>query len=221
MIIQALFAGKPQPFGPRKSPSSIVKHPYDALDIGPEGALQDEQGNKKLHGGPEMALHHYSHKGYEQLKLAFPEAVERFQIGSIGENLSCGIMNDENVFIGDIYRMGEVLVQVSSPRAPCVKINQRYGLKNADLLIAEQGITGWYYRIIETGKVFVGGEISLEHRLRDTISIKQLMRIVRSKKSANQVTNFDQAQAAQQTLERRRAASIQALSKEWVRKLKA
>ena len=115
-------------------------------------------------------------------------------------------MNDTTVFIGDRYRFGEVVLEVNSPRAPCSKINQRFALKNIDLFIAEQGITGWYYRVVETGKICLGDEIQLEHRLSQTCSIKEIMRLVRSKDAS--------------ASEKADAASINGLAKEWVKKLK-
>jgi MOSC domain-containing protein YiiM len=206
MLVDALFAGKPQAFGPRQSPSSIIKLPFEQLHIELNGAIEDEQGNKKLHGGPEMAMHHYSQESYEILRKQFPNIAQNLLFGSIGENISAPTMNDEIVFIGDIYRIGSVVLQVNSPRAPCVKINQRYGVRNMDLFIAEQRITGWYYRVIETGRMKVGDSITLEHRLQNTKSISDIMRLVRSK-DKNIPEKVD-------------ASAINGLAAEWVRKLK-
>lgn len=205
MLVDALFAGKPQAFGPRQSPSSIIKQPFEQLHIEIDGAVEDEQGNKKLHGGPEMAMHQYSQENYKKLQKQFPTVAQKLVVGSIGENISAGQMNDNNVFIGDTYRIGTVVLQVNSPRAPCVKINQRYGIKNMDLFIAEQGITGWYYRVIETGFMQIGDTITLEHRLQKTKSINDIMRLVRSKDACN--------------TEKIDASAIKGLAAEWVRKL--
>jgi MOSC domain-containing protein YiiM len=206
MLVDALFAGKPQAFGPRQSPSSIIKDKFEQLHIELNGASEDEQGNKKLHGGPEMAMHQYSQESYEALKKQFPSIAHNLVFGSIGENISAQTMNDGNVFIGDTYRIGGVVLQVNSPRAPCSKINQRYGVKNMDLFITEKGITGWYYRVIETGIIQVGDRITLEHRLQETKSIRDIMHLLRSK---------DKNMA-----EKMQAAAINGLAAEWVRKFK-
>ncbi|MFQ3250426.1 MAG: MOSC domain-containing protein YiiM [Glaciecola sp.] len=205
MLVDALFAGKPKAFGPRQSPSSIIKQPFEQLHIEIDGAIEDEQGNKKLHGGPEMALHQFSQESYVVLQNEFTAIAEKLAIGSIGENISAPLMNDRNVFIGDTYRIGSVIIQVNSPRAPCVKINQRYGVQNIDLFIGEQGITGWYFRVIETGIMNVGDEIKLEHRLQNTKSIAEIMRLVREKGSPSS--------------EKLDAAKINGLAAEWRRKL--
>lgn len=206
MLIDALFAGKPQPFGPRQSPSSIIKQRFQQLKVELDGAIEDEQGNKKLHGGPEMAMHQFAQDSYLALQKQFPQIAERFVIGSIGENISSPDMHDRNVFIGDTYRMGSVVLQVNSPRAPCVKINQRFGVKNIDLCIGEQGLTGWYFRVIETGIMQQGDAIKLEHRLQNTKSVADIMRLVRQKDSSQS--------------EKADAAGIHGLAAEWVRKLK-
>jgi MOSC domain-containing protein YiiM len=206
MFIQSLFAGKPVPFGPRNSPSSIVKQPFSELTIELDGATEDEQGNKKLHGGPEMALHQYAQEDYQVLQKQFPQIAEQLVPGSIGENISAPQMSNENVFIGDTYEIGNVVLQVNSPRAPCVKINQRFGMRNMDIFIGQEGLTGWYYRVIETGTLKVNDKIKLVHRLKHTKSIREIIRLVRDK-------NADSKECLM-------ASQIPALADEWVRKLR-
>ena len=150
MHIEALYAAKPVPFGPRGAPSAIQKQPVPFLTVLTSGTEEDEQGNKKLHGGPEKVLHQFSHRGYERLSEAFPEG--NFVPGTIGENLIVEGMDDTNVFIGDVWQMGEIVVQVGAPRAPCNKISQRFDIKNLDRFVGNEGITGWYFRVIETGR---------------------------------------------------------------------
>ncbi len=177
MKVTGLFAGKPQAFGPNNSPSSIIKLPHSTLNVLTDGALEDEQGNKKLHGGPQMALHQFSLSGYETLTKHFTKLSDSFVPGSIGENISAPDMHDENVFIGDVYAVGETLLQVSSPRAPCSKINHRYGQKKIDLYILEKGITGWYFRVLQEGKIQTGDTIQLIERNEQPVCIRSLMHI--------------------------------------------
>lgn len=206
--ITALFAGKPIPFGPRKSPSSIVKNAFEMLNIEAEGAIEDEQGDKKLHGGVHMALHQFSQNGYTQLQAQFPDIADKLQVGTIGENLSAPDMTDDNIFIGDVYQIGEVSLQVSSPRAPCSRINQRYGKRKIDLFILEQGIIGWYFRVLKSGKINVGDSIVLTQRNDSPVSIKTLMHMTKPQNGMQ----FSKAvlQEAQQT---------PGLSPEWQDKL--
>lgn len=183
--IDQLYAGKPQAFGPRQSPSSIIKKPYHCLNIKYHGALEDEQGNKKLHGGPYMALHQFAQQSYAILKDAFTSTPNAIELGSIGENISAPHMNETNVFIGDEYKIGTTILKVVSPRAPCSKINHRYGQNKIDLLVAEQAITGWYYSVLQEGVMSVGDEIQLHYREASPISVEQIWRLRRLKLPSN------------------------------------
>jgi MOSC domain-containing protein YiiM len=176
--IIGLYAGHPQPLGPRGSLSSIVKHPVTELTVNTDGTDEDQQANLRLHGGPEKVLHQYSTASYAILINHFPELASYAEPGSIGENISVPDMHDTDVCIGDIYQMGSVSLQVSSPRAPCNKISQRFGIKNLDRFVGQQGITGWYYRVLETGSIRVGDSVQRVFRPKHTVSVADLMRAV-------------------------------------------
>ncbi|QJR81358.1 MOSC domain-containing protein [Alteromonas pelagimontana] len=184
MKVNALFAGKPQPFGPRGAPSSIVKQPIDAITVKADCTEEDEQGNKKLHGGPEKVLHQYGRAGYETLSAAYPET--RFEPGTIGENIFVEGMNDDTVFIGDIYQFGEVVLQVSAPRAPCNKISHRFGIKNLDRFVGINGATGWYYRVLTAGVIHINDAVSLLKRQDKTVSVQSLVQCIYNEDSVRQ-----------------------------------
>ena len=188
MLIDSLFAAKPVPFGPRGAPSSIQKSPTDTLTVYHSGTKEDEQGNKKLHGGPEKVLHQFSFTGYNVLKQAYSDV--QFDKGSIGENMLVDGMDDTNVYIGDVYQVGAVVLQVSAPRAPCNKISHRYGVKNLDRFVGLQGITGWYYRVLDTGVVAVNDSVSLLSRADDTVSVKALMQAVYDKGNVEAAADY-------------------------------
>lgn len=179
MHVLALYAATPQPFGPRGAPSSIIKSPVPFLSVSKNGTEQDEQGNKKLHGGPEKVLHQYSLKNYELLRARYPD--NTFEAGSIGENMLVEGMEDDTVFIGDIWQFGEVILQVSAPRAPCNKISHRYQIKNLDRFVGEHGATGWYYRVLQTGTLRVNDDVRLLERADITVSVRDLMQCTYNK----------------------------------------
>lgn len=190
MHIDALYAGKPVPFGPRGAPSSIRKTPHDSLTVYTHGTAEDEQGNKKLHGGPEKVLHQFSLASYATLREHFPEV--DFAPGSIGENLIVPGMHDDAIYIGDVWQLGEVQLQVSAPRAPCNKISHRYGVKNLDRFIGSAGITGWYYRVITPGEIKVGDAVRRLSRETDTVSVQALMRCVYNKTDTESARRYTQ-----------------------------
>lgn len=169
MNIQALFAAqkKVENFGDRGESTAIYKSPIQHAEVDINGITTDIQANRKLHGGSEKALHQYAPSNYALLAQLLPDLKEQFVVGCIGENIACDEMHDSNVHIGDIYRLGGVLVQVSQPRQPCWKINEKFQNKHMLKLILEHSISGWYYRVLEPGQFAVGDEITLEERLND------------------------------------------------------
>lgn len=182
MNIHSLFAGKPAPFGPRGAPSSIIKQPVSSIRVHRDRTDEDEQGNKKLHGGPEKVLHQFSLQGYTLLSEAFPHGA--FAPGSIGENLLVAEMADTTVCIGDCYLMGDVQLQISAPRAPCNKISHRYAIKNLDRFVGEHGICGWYYRVITPGTLHEMEDVTLISRPHTTLSVSDLMKGITAKDKA-------------------------------------
>ena len=93
-------------------------------------------------------------------------------------------MDDSNVCIGDCYLMGDVLLQVSAPRSPCNKISHRYNIQNLDRFVGEQGITGWYYRVITPGTLHEMDEVTLISRPRTTLTVADLMKGIANKDKA-------------------------------------
>ena len=76
--------------------------------------------------------------------------------------------------IGDVFRLGEARIQVSQPRSPCWKIDHRYGEAALSRAIAERGLTGWYYRVLEPGRVGPDSEFELLDRGGSAATIRRL-----------------------------------------------
>ena len=165
MKLEALYAGSITRLEPEGQPTGIFKAAIESAQVDLEGITIDHQADRRFHGGPEKALHQFAVASYSVLTNKFPELAGVAIPGSLGENISCTEMTEKNVFIGDIYRIGSVLVQVSQPRSPCWKINHKYGIDNASRFIADQHICGWYYRVLESGSMQVGDSIELVQRV--------------------------------------------------------
>ena len=126
--------------------------------------LADDEHDLTFHGGVDKAVHQYYPGHYPSWKTDFPSASSSFEVGGFGENIVSEVMNERNVCIGDIIRIGEVLLQVSLPRQPCFKLNHRFGLKGFASQTWKKSRTGWYYRVLEEGWMGVGDEIELVER---------------------------------------------------------
>ena len=150
----SLFIGGIAPLPDSRRPTGMFKHPVRAaVHLGPEGFSGDEQADRRVHGGPEKAVHLYPATHYARLAERFPQAAAQLQPGSLGENVSSPALDETRVHIGDIFRLGEARLQVCQPRSPCWKIDDRFGVDGMAAYIAEQCLTGWYFRVLQPGMV--------------------------------------------------------------------
>jgi len=169
-----------RPLPPENKPTGIFKSAVEQpVWLGREGLAGDAQADRRVHGGPEKALHQYPVGHYARLARAFPEVAALLVPGSIGENLSAPGWDETNVCIGDIFRLGDARVQVSQPRSPCWKIDGRYGVDGMAKLIADEGITGWYFRVLEEGSVEPGCRFEVVERLPGAAPVARLLDLMR------------------------------------------
>ncbi|RDK92744.1 MOSC domain-containing protein YiiM [Enterobacillus tribolii] len=135
-------------------PSAIAKRQVSGsvmlTALGLEG---DEQAEKRHHGGPDRALCHYPREHYAFWQRQYPQQADLFCAPAMGENLSTLGMTEESVFIGDIYRWGEALIQVTQPRSPCFKLNYHTGIERFAVQMQDCGYCGWLYRVVAEGMV--------------------------------------------------------------------
>jgi MOSC domain-containing protein YiiM len=149
-------------------PSAIAKRQVDGeLELTDRGLVGDEQAEKKIHGGPDRALCHYPREHYAEWAREFPEQADLFCAPAFGENLSTIGMTEKTVFIGDIYRWGEALIQITQPRSPCFKLNYHFGISDLSSQMQSSGKMGWLYRVIVAGKVSTEQPLELVSRLSD------------------------------------------------------
>jgi MOSC domain-containing protein YiiM len=106
-----------------------------------------------------MALHLYplDHHAFWREQLGdHPLLAEP---GAFGSNLAVTGMTEDMVHIGDRFRLGTALIEVSQPRQPCWKIEHRFGAKGIVASIIQTGRCGWYFRVLEMGEVAAGDSL--------------------------------------------------------------
>lgn len=165
-LIQSVLVGKVAPLGTRGIPSGIDKQPVvGKLRVTFEGLDGDAQGDRNVHGGPEKALHHYSHDHYARWREDIGDNPRLNARGAFGENISTTGLDERNVAVGDRFRLGSALVEVSQGRQPCWKLNERFATADMAVRVQKSGRTGWYYRVLEEGDVESGDRMILIDRL--------------------------------------------------------
>lgn len=176
-IVEQVLAGPIAPLGERGIPSGIGKSPLAGrVHVDIEGLACDAQGDRKHHGGPEKALHHYPRDHYPFWREAIGPRPVLDAPGAFGENLTTRGLTEEEVAVGDTFRLGEALIQVSQGRQPCWKLNARFEIRDMALRVQRTGRTGWYYRVIEPGHVEAGDALRLVDRLSPDWTIRRLWR---------------------------------------------
>lgn len=175
--ITTLYAGNLRTLEPEGQQTGIYKEVIQQAEVNKTGIIGDHQADLRIHGGVEKALHQYARNSYLKIIEAYPLLKGCAVPGSLGENISAPDMTEQTVCIGDIFRMGEVLVQVSQPRRPCWKINHRFHTSRLSVFIEQQRINGWYYRVLETGKMQIGDTISLVDRFNEGVSVDHFLTV--------------------------------------------
>lgn len=172
----ALFRGGIRPLPPDNAPTGIFKQPVGMpVWLGREGLAGDAQADRRVHGGPEKALHQYPIAHYARLAAAFSDAAPLLVPGSLGENLSVPDWDETNIAIGDVFQLGDAKVQVSQPRSPCWKIDHRFAADGMAQFIAAQRLTGWYFRVLEEGAVEPGSDFERIARNPRPLSVAALL----------------------------------------------
>ena len=150
----ALSVGKIGPIGPDAIESGINKGPIEgAVMLSKTGFTGDEQADKKHHGGVEKAVHHYDfdHYAFWQNELGKKPVLDR--PNAFGENLSTTGLSEKDIAVGDVFRLGHAVIEVSQGRQPCYKLNIRFSRPDMALRVQNSGRTGWYYRVLQEGTV--------------------------------------------------------------------
>lgn len=161
----SVLSGKSMPFRAPEEPSAIAKSPVSGpITIGLWGVAGDEQADRVHHGGLDKAIHHYPYDHYPVWRGEIGEHPLLAAPGGFGENIATLGLLESEVCIGDRFRLGTALVELSHGRKPCWKISHRFGLPKLTAQVVRTGRAGWYYRVLEPGTVVAGDTIALVER---------------------------------------------------------
>jgi MOSC domain-containing protein YiiM len=208
--VLTLYAGRPAPLrhGRTTVSSAVVKQPLAGAGVvRTDGLVGDEQADRKNHGGPGKALLAYACEHYgEPSSPAFG-----LPVGSLGENLSTRGLVETDVRIGDVFGLGETLLQVSQPRRPCFKMAARHGRRQLPVQMQNSGHTGYYLRVLVPGEVLAGQHMTLQRRAAHEVTIAEVNRVLNVDKGDLEAAAFvltageDLPEAWRITLEQRLA----------------
>lgn len=184
--IHSVQVGQIASLGPNSVPSGFVKSSVaHRVEVAELGLAEDEQADLTVHGGPEKAVYAYAMHHYPTWLAEYPEHAHVLIPGGFGENLTIDGLTEDEVFVGDVHRIGSALLQVCQPRQPCFKLALHFGDKRLPKAMVKSGRAGWYYRVLEAGQLSAGDEVQLVARPQPEFSLSRLITIINHGKATS------------------------------------
>lgn len=167
MKLLSVNIGAAQPINAKSGHSGIFKRSVPHAMVGALGLVGDTIVDVKHHGGPDQAVYVYTQRDYDWWAQTLGRDMAA---GQFGENLTLDDWPAEDIAVGDRLHIGEVVLEVTSPRIPCVTLAVRMGMPDFPKAFLASKRTGPYLRVINGGAVGEGDDVVLvrapEPRLR-------------------------------------------------------
>jgi MOSC domain-containing protein YiiM len=155
--------------------TAFVKEPVEGpVLLGPLG-LEGDEHHYPDHGGPDQALLVYSVEHYPFWQREF--GLDPAPVGAFGENLTVTGLTEAEVCIGDTFRIGEAVAQVTSPRAPCYKIGARFEQRQLPVRMQETCRTGYLLRVVTGGLLRARDTMQIVSRPADAVTVAEAARV--------------------------------------------
>ncbi|MEP2278367.1 MOSC domain-containing protein [Maribacter sp.] len=170
--------------------TGIFKYPTSkGLFLTKNDVKDDTVIDRVHHGGIHKACYIFSADYYDYWKELYPEL--DWDWGMFGENLTVEGLDESKIRVGDIYKIGNALVQVSQPREPCYKLGIRFGTQKILKEFITHNHPGTYVKILEEGLVSAGDEMILVEQSENTFTSQQFYELMFAKeKSKNLLELF-------------------------------
>ncbi|MFD1163355.1 MOSC domain-containing protein [Hwangdonia seohaensis] len=176
-----IWNGKKIKTGIYKTPTNIP------IYLGKETVKNDEVSDRKVHGGIYKACYLFSENHYDYWKNLYPNL--DWNYGMFGENLTVKNLDETKLFIGDVFEIGDALVQVTQPREPCFKFGVKFGSQRVIQQFINYGFPGTYVRVLREGLVQTGNKLKCIEHDKSSISICDFFQLLYSKNKNPQHIN--------------------------------
>tara|TARA_R110002050_G_scaffold74772_3_gene160083 strand:+ start:5531 stop:6175 length:645 start_codon:yes stop_codon:yes gene_type:complete len=177
-----IWNGKEVTTGIYKTPTT------NSIFLGESDVKNDEVTDRKHHGGEFKACYLFSENQYDYWKNLYPNL--DWNWGMFGENITVNGLDETKLCIGDIYRVGEALIQITQPREPCFKLGVKFGNQNVLKQFIEYGFSGTYVRVLESGFVKTGDTFKLVEQAKNSLTTWQFFNLLFSKEKSPELINL-------------------------------
>lgn len=144
-------------------------HVEDGITLGLTDVVGDAVMDREHHGGINKACYLYSADHYPFWQKKFPEL--DWENGMFGENLTIKGLNEAEIEIGDTFKVGTAIIQVSEPRRPCSVLGIRFGTQAIVKEFYHKPYPGIYVRVLQKGKIKQGDTLKLISKEKNSISV--------------------------------------------------
>ncbi|EQB40337.1 hypothetical protein M947_00650 [Sulfurimonas hongkongensis] len=158
--------------------SGIKKKPTQKAYLTKVGFSEDEQGDTLHHGGKNKALFIFSALTYEKINSYFNSSFDMHGVASFGENLVLSEISESDVCVGDVFKIGQGIVQITQPRQPCWKLSAHTEIKDMTKVVFLNGFTGWYAKVLKEGYISKEDEVILQKRAHKNLTIAKLNELI-------------------------------------------
>ncbi|RRQ47580.1 MOSC domain-containing protein [Maribacter algicola] len=178
-IISTNICNEPKTFvwNGKEEQTGIFKYPTkEKLFLTKSDVQRDSIIDRVHHGGENKACYLFSEDQYPFWKKKYPN--HDWNWGMFGENLTVEGLDESKIRVGNIYKLGNALVQVSQPREPCYKLGIRFGTQEILKQFIDQNHPGTYVKILEEGEVGIGDELQLIQLSENTLTVQEFYELM-------------------------------------------
>jgi MOSC domain-containing protein YiiM len=136
----------------------------------------DRQADLSVHGGPYKAAYGYPFEHYDYWHHELPKT--HLPAGAFGENFTTVGMSEDDLHIGDRFRIGSSTLMVRQPRMPCYKLAAKFQRDDMIDRFLHSGRSGFYFSVEQEGEVQQGDSIELISRDDNGITISEMNRLI-------------------------------------------
>lgn len=155
--------------GGRQYASSINRQPVlGSVGLTRSGLVGDRPADGLHHGGPDRAVCCYPHEHYVYWEQRLGAALT---VPSFGENLTTDGLLEDQVCIGDTFRIGRAVLQISQPRQPCWKLADKHSEPELGRWINETGYSGFHFRVLVPGRISMNDDVHLVDRPHGNLTV--------------------------------------------------
>ncbi len=173
----------------KEEKTGIFKTPtQEPIFLGKTDVEKDTVVDRKYHGGLDKACYLFSAEEYKYWKKLYPNL--DWDWGKFGENLTIAGLEESQIRIGDIYKLGGALVQISQPREPCYKLGIRFETQNIIKQFIDRSHPGTYVRILEEGLVSQGDSMVLVKQSENSLTIQQFYQLLFAKEKSRELLHL-------------------------------